>query len=101
MLVIETTDGYKADYSAGPVTRSKAKNAQHLQVNQQMSNKKRDKARATSGTNPDKLVFPNIISDVEFPGLSDVSMDNCKYPEISVSELQNVQQQDVASLLRR
>lgn len=75
--VVAVTDGYKLQYneSVGPVTRSKAK----------LCNSKTAAAKAK----PEKILLPDLISDVEFPGSVDIEKLNGEiYLEISASKLQ-------------
>lgn len=86
--IVETTDGCKMKHitdSTGPVTRSRAK----LKTNTpSQGTRSRSKANAVRNADDSLAPLPNLLSDVEFPGLKD--LEETQYPEISASVLQRV-----------
>lgn len=83
---LKQNDGFKAN-SAGtehPMTRSRVK---ALAARTTASKKKTSRSRVISETTS-KLHLPNLVSDAEFPGLSDIANNaSHTYPPISVAEL--------------
>lgn len=83
---IRDNNGYKAQpqmpSALHPMTRSRVK-ALATQKAVVKARKLRHSLNSCS-----KLTLPNLVSDVEFPGLSDIiNNDNQPYPPISISEL--------------
>lgn len=86
---IKLNDGFKTQpvNAPHPVTRSKvAKMAA-----QKLGNKAKKGKGCSNSESCNMLLLPNLISDVEFPGLSDVANNKEQpYPPIPVSQLQVV-----------